>query len=191
MASLDSIKQSVREPDTDADGDDTGIIPADAGIEDVCDEEVDTVRSLVAPHADGEGGIIPSLQAVQGEYGYLPRFSMQVIAQECDTTIARVFGTASFYSQFYFEPRGEHGVKVCTGTACHVKGADDISENLQDKLDVDTGEVTDDGQFTIEHVRCVGACGLAPVVVVDDDVHGPIEAENAPEILDEYTDEEA
>ncbi|MFW6003875.1 MAG: NAD(P)H-dependent oxidoreductase subunit E [Halanaeroarchaeum sp.] len=191
MASLDSIRQSVRGSDADVGGDDSGIIPAEAGVEDVCEEEVATVRSRVAPHAGDESGIIPSLQAVQDEYGYLPRFALQVIADECDTTIARVYGTASFYSQFYFEPRGEHAIKVCTGTACHVKGADDISENFQDELGVDTDEVTDDGQFTIEHVRCVGACGLAPVVVVDDNVHGPIEPGNGTELLDEYTDEEA
>lgn len=184
MASLESIRQSVHE--TDADGGGTEIVPASAGIEDVCDEQVEKIRSVVAEHADGESGIIPCLQHAQNELDYLPRFAMQVIAEECNTTIARVYGTASFYSQFYFEPRAENTVRVCTGTACHVKGADDITEELQEELDIGVDEVTDDGQFGIEQVRCVGACGLAPVVVVDDNVHGPVEPENATEILDEY-----
>ncbi|MEF8881665.1 MAG: NAD(P)H-dependent oxidoreductase subunit E [Halapricum sp.] len=191
MASLESIRQSVRGSDADVGGDDSEIIPADAGVEDVCDDEVETVRSLIADFPDDKEGVIPALQEVQGEYGYLPRFSMQLIADKCGTSMAHVFGTASFYSQFYLEPRGEHTIKVCTGTACHVKGADEISEEFCDELDVDLEEVTDDGQFTVSHVRCIGACSLAPAVMVGDNVHGNVTEEKVPGVIDEYRGENA
>ena len=191
MASLDSIRQSIRGSDVDVGGDDAGVIPADADVEDVCDEEVETVRSLIEPFPDDKEGVIPALQEVQDEYGYLPRFSMELIAEKCGTSMAHVYGTASFYSQFYLEPRGEHTIKVCTGTACHVKGADEISEEFCDELDVDLEEVTDDGQFTVSHVRCIGACSLAVAVMVGDDVHGNVTEEKVPEIIDEYRGEDA
>lgn len=190
MASLESIRRSVRESDAPAGGDDSGIVPADAGVEDVCDEEIETVNSLIAEYPDEKEGIIPALQAVQDEYGYLPRFAMERIVEKCGTSMAHVYGTASFYSQFYLEPRGEHTIKVCTGTACHVKDADEISEGFCDELGVDLEEVTDDGQFTVSHVRCIGACSLAPAVMVGDDVHGNVTEEKIPGIIDEYRGEE-
>ncbi|MCU4717507.1 NADH-quinone oxidoreductase subunit NuoE [Halapricum hydrolyticum] len=191
MASLDSIRQSIHESDADVGGDDAEIIPADADVEDVCDEEVDTVRSLIEPFPDDKEGVIPALQEVQGEYGYLPRFSMQLIADKAGTSMAHVYGTASFYSQFYLEPRGEHTIKVCTGTACHVKGADEISEEFCDELDVELEEVTDDGQFTVSHVRCIGACSLAPAVMVGDNVHGNVTEEKVPDVIEEYRGDDA
>ena len=191
MASLESIRRSVRESDVPAGDDDADIVPAEAGLEDVCSDEIETVRELIAEYPDEKEGIIPALQAVQDEYGYLPRFSMELIVQKCGTSMAHVYGTASFYSQFYLEPRGEHTIKVCTGTACHVQDADDISDGFCEELGVDLEEVTDDGQFTVSHVRCIGACSLAPAVMVGDDVHGNVTEEKIPSIVDEYRGEDA
>lgn len=187
MATLQRVKQSLRSEESDA-GADSDIIPADAGVEDVCDEEIETVEEILTDVRPEKRGVIPALQGVQDEYGYLPKFAFELIARHCEKSLADIYSTASFYSQFHLEPRGDYSVRVCTGTACHVAGADAVSEELQDELDVGLDEVTDDGQFTIEHVRCVGACGLAPVVTVDDDVHGPIEPEDAETIIEEYDD---
>lgn len=185
MATLDSVRQSVQSGASDVEND-TGIIPADAGVADVCDDEIETVQEILTDIPREEGSVIPALQDVQDEYGYLPKFTLQLIAEHTGKPLSGVYSTASFYSQFYMEPRGEHSISICTGTACHVKGADEISEELRDELGVELDEVTDDGQFTVEHVRCVGACGLAPVVTVDDDVHGPIEPGDAETIVNEY-----
>lgn len=190
MASLESIRRSVRESDVQSGGTDSGIVSADAGVADVCDEEIDTVNDLIAEYLDEKEGIIPALQAVQDEYGYLPRFSMELIVEKCGTSMAHVYGTASFYSQFYLEPRGEHTIKVCTGTACHVQGADEISESFCDELGVDLEEVTEDGQFTVSHVRCIGACSLAPAVMVGDNVHGNVTEEKVSGVVDEYRGED-
>jgi len=185
MVALESVKQSLQSDDADVESD-SGLIPADAGVEDVCDEEIETVEEILTDVRADKRGVIPALQDVQDEYGYLPKFAFELIARHCRKSLADVYSTASFYSQFHLEPRGEHTIRVCTGTACHVAGAGEVSEELQDELDVGLDEVTEDGQFTVEHVRCVGACGLAPVVTVDDDVHGPIEPEDAETIVDEY-----
>lgn len=188
MVALESVKQSIR-ADTSDNGSDSEIIPADAGVEDVCDDEIETVRSILTDVPREKGSVIPALQNVQDEYGYLPKFALQLIADHTGKSLSGVFSTASFYSQFHMEPRGEHTIRVCTGTACHVAGASEISEELQDELDVELDEITDDGQFTVEHVRCVGACGLAPVVTVDDTVHGPVESGDADEMIEKYSED--
>lgn len=186
MGSLESVHQAIKAERTDDIGADTEVIPSDASVEDVCDEEVETVVSITADRPDTKEGVIPALQDVQGEYGYIPRFAMELIAEKCGTSLAHVYGTASFYSQFYLEPRGDYTIKVCTGTACHVKGADEISEEFCDALDVDLDDVTDDGRFTVSHVRCIGACSLAPAVMVGENVHGDVTEDDVPEIIAEY-----
>jgi len=187
MKPLESIHQAVRGTD-DGPGGEEELVPADAGVEDVCPSEIETVAELLEPFAEDKESVIPALQEIQEEYGYLPRFAMQLVAEHAGTSLAHVYGTASFYSQFYLEPRGEYTIKVCTGTACHVKGADEISAGFRDELDVDLEEVTDDGQFSISHVRCIGACSLAPAVMVGDQVHGNVTEEKITAIVDEYAD---
>jgi NADH:ubiquinone oxidoreductase subunit E len=185
MATLERVKQSLRSETSDV-GSEGGVIPADAGVKDVCDEEIETVEEVLADVTAAQDGVIPALQDVQEEYGYLPRFTMELIAEHTGTSMAHVYGTASFYSQFHMEPRGEHTIKVCTGTACHVKGADEVSEAFCDELDVDLEEVTDDGQFTVDHVRCIGACSLAVAVMVGDEVYGDVEPDEVDEVIEEY-----
>lgn len=133
-------------------------------------------------------GVLPALLAVQDLFGYLPEWALEYVASEFDTPLADVLGVATFYSQFSLKPQGEHVIRVCMGTACHVNGSEDVLDRLQSELDVLPGEVTDDDLFTLTTVRCVGACGLAPVVMVDDDVHGERDPDDIPELIEAYTD---
>ncbi len=133
------------------------------------------------------GRLIHILQDVQDDLGYLPRPSLEQVAEELDMPLAEVLRVATFYSAFSLEPRGEHVIQVCMGTACHVKGAPRIMEALRRELELEEGrETTDDLQFTVRSVRCIGCCGLAPAITVDDDTYGRLTADRIPEILDEY-----
>ena len=131
-------------------------------------------------------GIIPLLQRLQDAYGYLPR---AVVLQVCERTglpASRVFGVATFYSQFYLKPRARHLVRCCRGTACHVKGGKRVGQSLQRELGVEEGGTTDDLRFTFETVACLGTCFLAPVVMVGEDYHGDMTPDRAKKILEQY-----
>lgn len=145
-----------------------------------------TFLELVEELPPERESVIPALQNIQKSQGYLPEDALETIADYTDTPLANVTGIATFYSQFYLEPQGEHTIKVCQGTACHIKGADDILDELKRELDVKAGEVTSDGKFTLTNVRCLGACSLAPVIMVDENVHGNLTPEKAIEVLEEY-----
>lgn len=145
----------------------------------------DLKRQLDPLPADQEG-VLPALLAVQEMFGHLPESALEFVASEFDVPLANILGIATFYSQFSLEPQGEHVIRVCMGTACHVNGSEDVLDRFRTELDVLPGEVTDDGQFTLTTVRCVGACGLAPVVMVDDEVHGFSEPGEAVDIITEY-----
>ena len=132
------------------------------------------------------GDIIPLLQQIQDAYGYLPR---EVVLEACNRTglpASRVFGVATFYSQFHLKPRARHLVRCCRGTACHVKGAKQVAQSLQRELGVKEGGTTEDLRFTFETVTCVGTCFLAPVVMVGEDHHGDMTADRAKKILEQY-----
>jgi len=116
--------------------------------------------------------LIPILQMIQERHHYLPANAMQMVGRHVGIPAAEVYGVATFYNQFRFHPPGKHPIKVCLGTACHVKGGDIILENFERKLEIKDGETTPDKEFSIERVACVGCCALAPVTVVDDTVHG-------------------
>ncbi|MGY4706215.1 NADH-quinone oxidoreductase subunit NuoE [Candidatus Bipolaricaulota sp. J31] len=116
------------------------------------------------------GALVSLLQDVQAELGWLPEEALKLVAETLGLTLAQVVGVASFYAQFYFEPRGRHVIRVCTGTACHIRGAPKILARLEEELGIRPGETTEDLSFTLETVNCVGCCALAPVVVVDDRV---------------------
>lgn len=134
----------------------------------------------------GQEGVLPALHEAQEMYGYLPAAALEKIAEVCGTSLAEVVGVATFYDHFSLQPQGDHTIRVCTGTACHVNGADDTLETLETELEIVPGEVTDDGAFTLTTVRCVGACGLAPVVMVDDDVEGSTSPEDVPAMIEKY-----
>lgn len=130
--------------------------------------------------------VIPALQLVQKSRGYIPEDGLEYISEFSNTPLAKVYGIATFYSQFYLEPQGEHTIKVCQGTACHIKGANEIYDSLLSELQIAPGEVTPDGKFTLATVRCLGACSLAPVMMVDEEIHGNLTPDKAVDILGEY-----
>ena len=161
------------------------------------ENDVKTMRSfqkvwdILEEHEHDKAQLVPILQKVQKEYNYLPEEVMNYIATSLDVPPARVFGVASFYSHFVFEPKGKYVVKICDGTACHVKGSMDLYDALQDELGLSDDEITtQDMLFTLETVSCLGACGLAPVMMVNDDVHGNLTSDQAREVIQEIKTKE-
>jgi NADH-quinone oxidoreductase subunit E len=135
--------------------------------------------------------LVPILQAVQEEYRYLPEEVMTFVATSLGISPARVYGVATFYSHFALEPKGKYVIRICDGTACHVKGAADMVDALEEKLALPKGrKTTPDMLFTLETVSCLGACGLAPAMVVNDDVHGQMNPAGACAIVDQILSEE-
>jgi len=149
------------------------------------------VLRIVERFGHDEGKLVPILQAVQEEYRYLPQEVMTFVATALDIPPARVFGVATFYSHFALEPKGKYVVKVCDGTACHVKGSRELVDALQARLKLAKGKkTTPDMLFTLETVSCLGACGLAPAVVINEDIHGQVTPEGAVALIDGIIAEE-
>ena len=143
-----------------------------------------TVDEMIARIGTAPEMAIPLLQAVQGEFRYIPIEVIEHIAAQTEMTETKLYGVATFYSQFRLEPVGETIIKVCHGTACHVGGAGGITESLEKRLEIKDGETTPDGKYTLESVACVGCCSLAPVVVVADEVHGKVDRRSAATLVD-------
>lgn len=138
-----------------------------------------------------DGELIPILQAVQHQFGYLPRNVMELIASHTGTSLARIWGVATFYTSFSLTPRGRHSIRVCTGTACHVRGATRVMETLARRVGVaPDGGTSDDLEYTLETVACVGCCSLAPVVTIDAETHGKLDQQQAAQLLGPATDEQ-
>ena len=132
------------------------------------------------------GALMPILQGAQEIYGYLPIEVMELISAQMDVPLEEVYGVATFYSQFSLNPKGKYKVSVCLGTACYVKGSGDVYAKLQEKLGITSGECTPDGEFSLEACRCIGACGLAPVMTINDDVYGRLTPDQVDGILAKY-----
>lgn len=141
---------------------------------------------LFARYRNQKGALIPVLQEAQNIYGYLPKEVMQLIAKELRMPFSKVFGVATFYAQFHLKPRGRNIIRVCLGTACHVRGGAKVFAAVQDHLGVPNGETTPDLRYTLETVACIGACGLSPCMMVNEDTHGRLAPEQTPAILDQY-----
>ena len=137
--------------------------------------------------AHSESQLIAILHMVQAAAGYLSKEQMNAVAQLAQIPLAKVTGVATFYHYFRLHPRGKHMINVCLGTACYVKGADKIGQRLMGDLGIQFGETTKDGLFSLESTRCLGTCGLAPVVMVDDQIHGPVSPGDIATLLDKYT----
>ncbi len=144
------------------------------------------IREIINPLRGRQIVLIPALQAVQERLGYLPPEAFEEIGEIAGVSANTVYGVASFYAQFRFVKPGEHMIKVCLGTACHVCGATRIVDSLERELEIKEKETTADGKFSFESVRCFGSCALAPVMVVDDDVFGSVTGPGAVEILKKY-----
>lgn len=145
------------------------------------------IKDILVKYPQGERGyIIPLLQEVQETYGYISPGVVDEIGHFTGVSSGEIFGVASFYSQFRFTRPGEHTIKVCLGTACHVRGSTRLLELLEHQLKIKSGETTEDKQFSLEHVACFGCCALAPVVVVDKDVHGRMSSTKSQKLLKKY-----
>ncbi|HAS91765.1 MAG TPA: NADH-quinone oxidoreductase subunit NuoE [Clostridiales bacterium] len=142
-------------------------------------EYIDSVK-------DVDGSLMQVLHKAQDIFGYLPIEVQKFISSELDVPLAEVYGVATFYTQFAIEPKGKHKIGVCLGTACYVRGAQLIMDKLTKELNVKVGGTTQDNLFTFEATRCLGCCGLAPVMMIDQDVYGKLEPKKIPEILAKY-----
>lgn len=151
-------------------------------------EQEAELRKVIADNKDEKGALMPVLQKAQDIYGYLPIEVQKIIATEMDIPLEKIYGVVTFYSQFSLMPKGKYKISVCLGTACYVKGSGDIYEKLIEKLGIQGGECTADGKFSLEACRCIGACGLAPVMTVNDDVYGRLTVDQVQSILDKYND---
>ena len=150
------------------------------------EEQEKELKAFIAAEKGVKGCLMPIMHKANQIYGYLPAEVQTMIADELDIPLAEVYGVATFYSQFSLEPRGKYVIGVCLGTACYVKGSKNILERLAKELDVKVGSTTKDGRFTLRDTRCLGACGLAPVIMINDDVYGRLVPDDIPAIIEKY-----
>jgi NADH-quinone oxidoreductase subunit E len=146
----------------------------------------DELAEILAEYEGERGALIPILQKVQEKFGYLREEAISEIAKFSRISESEIFGVASFYAQFYFTRRGEHTVKVCLGTACHVRGGEGILDEVKRELGIESGGTTEDYKFSLERVACFGSCALAPVMVIDKDVYGRMTIAKAKDILGKH-----
>ena len=151
-------------------------------------EQEAALRAVIAEYRGTQGAMMPILQKAQDIYGYLPIEVQKIIADEMDTSLEEVYGITTFYSQFALNPKGKYAIAVCLGTACYVKGAQDLVDRITLKLGLTPGSTTPDGKYSLDATRCIGACGLAPVLTVNDDVYGRLTKEDIDGILAKYVD---
>lgn len=149
-------------------------------------EKVEQLLKVIENHKDHKGALMQVLQEAQGIFGYLPLDVQKIVATGLGVSVAEVYGVVTFYSFFSLDPKGEYEVSVCLGTACYVKGSNAILEKIEKTLGVKAGQCTADRKFSINACRCVGACGLAPVITINEDVYGRLEPDEIPAILAKY-----
>lgn len=147
--------------------------------------DLSLMDKLLDKYKDKKGKLIPLLQGAQDLYGYLPRSVFTKIHKETDLSLSQMYGVATFYSQFRLNPVGKHIIKICHGTACHVQNASELTEYLEDALEIKDGETTEDGLFTLESVACLGCCSLAPVMMIGDEVYGKLSGNGAVKVVKE------
>ena len=151
-------------------------------------EQEAELKAFIAEHCNDESNVMTVMQKAQDIYGYLPIEVQEMIAEGMGVPLEKVYGVATFYAQFALSPKGEHNVSVCLGTACYVKGSGDILDKFKEKLGIDVGECTPDGKFSLEACRCLGACGLAPVLTVNGEVYGRLTTDDVDKILAKYSE---
>ena len=144
------------------------------------------LRGVIEAHKGQPGATLPVLQAAQEIFGYLPEEVLITIAEGLEIPLSEVYGVASFYAQFTLNPKGKYQISLCLGTACYVKGAAAVLEAIETKLGIKSGSITPDGKFSLDACRCIGACGLAPVMMINEDVYGRLTPEQVGGILDKY-----
>ena len=149
-------------------------------------QKYEEISNIIDLYKNKEGSLIQVLHLAQNVYGYLPLELQQFIADSMGTTLTEVSGVVTFYSFFTTTPKGKHTIRVCLGTACYVRGGKKLIEHLQDILKIDVGQTTEDGLFTLEVARCIGACGLAPAIMIDDTVYKQVNVNKLKSILSGY-----
>ena len=149
-------------------------------------EQEAKLKDAIARHKEDPGAVMPVLQEAQEIYGYLPIEVQTMVAEGLGVSLEEVYGVSTFYSQFALSPKGKYNISVCLGTACYVKGSGDILNKISEQLGIGAEECTPDGQFSLTACRCIGACGLAPVITVNDDVYGRLTVDDVPYIINKY-----
>lgn len=152
----------------------------------VNEEKFAALDEIIARHRDDPGGLMPVMQEAQGLFGALTEDVQQRIADGMGKTLSEVYGVATFYAQFALEAKGKYVINVCMGTACYVKGAQAVLDKMSEYLEIPVGRTTPDGLFTLQGTRCLGACGLAPVLTINNEVYGRVKPEEVAAILDKY-----
>lgn len=153
------------------------------GIE---DERELKLKEVIEKHKDRRGALIPVLHEAQEIYGYLPAEVQKKICEGLGIPLTEIYGVVTFYTQFSLKPKGKYRIQVCMGTACYVKGANMVLEKLKEKLGIHVGDCTEDGLFSLDACRCIGACGLAPVMTINEDVYGGLVPDEIEEIIEKY-----
>ena len=149
-------------------------------------EQEEALKKIIAENKDQKGALMPIMQKAQDIYGYLPIEVQTMIADGMNIPLEKVYGVATFYSQFALNPKGKYQISVCLGTACYVKGSGDVYAKIEEILGIKGGECTPDGKFSLDACRCVGACGLAPVMMVNDEVFGRLKPDDVKGILEQF-----
>lgn len=150
------------------------------------DPRYQELAQVIEEYRDMEGALIMVLHKAQEIFGYLPEDVQKIVAKELDLPLAEVYGVTTFYSYFSLKPRGKYRIAVCLGTACYVRGAAELVSAIEKHLNIKVNDTTDDGRFTLEVSRCIGACGLAPVMTINEDVYGRLSPDKVPDILAKY-----
>ena len=150
------------------------------------EEQKQQLLEFIAAHKDQKGALMPIMQKAQEIYGYLPIEVQKIISEEAGIPLEKIYGVATFYAQFTLQPKGEYRISVCLGTACYVKGSRQVFDKLTEVLGISEGGITPDGKFSLDSCRCVGACGLAPVMMINDDVYGRLVPDDVEGIIKKY-----
>ena len=153
-------------------------------------DKYEQLNQVIAELTDQPGALMPVLQRAQGIFGCVPMDVQKIIAEGLGVTLSEVYGVATFYSQFRLEPNGKYTISVCLGTACYVKGSQKVLDRLSEELQTPVGKTSPDGLFTLNATRCLGACGLAPVMTVNEEVYGRLVPDDIPGILEKYREKE-
>ena len=150
------------------------------------DEKQKKLQEVFDKYKDTQGALIPVLHEAQEIYGSLPLSVQEAVADALEIPLSEVYGVVTFYTHFSLYPKGKYKIQICLGTACYVKGANNILEELKKRLGIDVGQSTEDGKFSLDACRCVGACGIAPVMMINDDVYGSLAVSDVADILKKY-----
>lgn len=150
-----------------------------------------TLDDIIEQHKNIKGNLIPILHEIQKTYGYIPSDSFEKLSRELNVSLSEIYGVITFYHHFSQKPKGKYNISVCLGTACYVKGAAEILEAFKAKLGIDVSEITKDGLFSLEVCRCLGACGLAPAILINDKVYGRLTEDEVERIIKGYREIEA